>query len=149
MNGRMVFLKPPKNFKPKVEVAACFITVDEKVLFMKQQIQKKHPSTWGIPGGKLEKGETAYQAVVREIKEETGLDLPTDVKHLKTVYIRYPEIDFVYHMYGHNLPTYPDKILIDSTEHQEYRWMKLEEALLLPLIPGEDECIHLIYGKKS
>ncbi|HUD02375.1 MAG TPA: NUDIX domain-containing protein, partial [Rhabdochlamydiaceae bacterium] len=100
MTSKLVFQDPPENFNPKVEVAACFITVDQKVLFIKRQLHCSEPGKWGIPGGKVEKGETAHQAVLREVKEETGLDLPRAVKHLGTVYIRYPEVDFIYHMYG-------------------------------------------------
>jgi 8-oxo-dGTP diphosphatase len=141
MHRKVVFQQPPENFNPQVEVAACFINVDKKVLFLKRE-----PGTWSIPGGKMEKGETARQTVMREIKEETGLQLPPDVKHLKTVYIRYPEVDFIYHMYGHDLPEYPAQILIDPAEHKDYRWLTLREALKLPLILGEDECINLVYG---
>jgi len=147
MTSKMVFQEPPENFNPKVEVAACFITVDENVLFLKRQPHRSEPSKWGIPGGKLEKGETAHQAVLREIKEETGLNLPHDVEHLGTVYIRYPEVDFIYHMYGHDLEAYPAQVVIDPQEHEECRWMTLGEALELPLIRGEDECIYLVYGE--
>jgi mutator protein MutT len=143
MTRQLVFQKPPENFNPKIEVAACFITVGEDVLFVKQQ-PRKEGGKWGIPGGKLEKGETAHQAAIREIKEETGLDLPQEIKHFGTVYIRYPEIDFIYHMYGHILTQIPE-VVIDPREHEEYRWIRLEEALKLPLIPGEDECIYLVY----
>ncbi|HEX2579538.1 MAG TPA: NUDIX hydrolase [Rhabdochlamydiaceae bacterium] len=147
MTTKRVFQQPPENFNPKVEVAACFITVDDNVLFLKRHAHCSEPSKWGIPGGKLEKDETAHQAVLREIKEETGLHLPSEVKHLGTVYIRYPEVDFIYHMYGHMLSELPEQIVIDPEEHQEYRWMKLKEALTLPLIRGEDECIYLVYGE--
>jgi 8-oxo-dGTP diphosphatase len=135
------------SLSTEVEVAACFITVKDNVLFIKRHAHCSEPSKWGIPGGKLEKDETAHQAVVREIKEETGLHLPLEVKHLGTVYIRYPEVDFIYHMYGHTLSDYPEQIVIDPQEHQEYRWMTLREALQLPLIRGEDECIYLVYGE--
>jgi 8-oxo-dGTP pyrophosphatase MutT (NUDIX family) len=79
MTIKMVFEQPPENFNPKVEVAACFITVNGTVLFIKRQAHCSEPGKWGIPGGKLEKGETAHQAVLREIKEETGLHLPSEV----------------------------------------------------------------------
>jgi 8-oxo-dGTP pyrophosphatase MutT (NUDIX family) len=147
MTSKLVFEQPPENFNPKVEVSACFIHVGDNVLFVKRQPSSSVPSTWGIPGGKLEKGETAHQAALREIKEETGLDLPHEIKHLGTVYIRYPEVDFIYHMYGHDLPEYPAEVVIDPNEHVEYRWLTLREALKLPLIPGEDECIYLVYGE--
>jgi mutator protein MutT len=146
MNNRMVFQEPPENFNPKMEVAACFITVKENVLFMKRQPHRSEGSKWGIPGGKLEKGETAEQAVLREIKEETGLGLPLSIKYFGKVYIRYPEVDFIYHMYGHDLDDYPAQVFFDPVEHTEFRWITLGEALQLPLIRGEDECIHLVLG---
>lgn len=31
--------------------------------------------TWGLPGGSIESGETLTESVVREVKEETGLDV--------------------------------------------------------------------------
>ncbi len=55
-------------------------------------------------------------------------------------------MDFVYWMYEARLECLPAAIVIDPVEHTEYRWMTLQEALTLPLIRGEDECIHYIYG---
>ncbi len=34
-------------------------------------------------------------------------------------------------------------LLLSSAKHQEARWITLQDALRLPLIPGEDECIYL------
>lgn len=39
-------------------------------------------------------------------------------------------------------------LAIDPTEHIEYQWMTLREALTLPLIRGEAECIRLAYGSE-
>jgi 8-oxo-dGTP diphosphatase len=142
--NKLVFLEPPENFSPKVEVAACFITVKGNVLFMKRQPHRSEGEKWGIPGGKLERGENALQAVVREIQEETGLKL-SSLKHHSTVYIRYPEVDFIYHMFGDEMEEYP-AVVFDAEEHSEYQWMTLDEALKLPLIRGEDECIFLYKG---
>jgi 8-oxo-dGTP pyrophosphatase MutT (NUDIX family) len=49
------------------------------VLFKEDKIlgvtRKHNHNDWGLPGGKLDPGETALQAIVRETKEETGLDI--------------------------------------------------------------------------
>jgi len=40
--------------------------------------QKLPPLYWKLPGGKSQKGETATQAVIRELKEEIGLTVETE-----------------------------------------------------------------------
>lgn len=149
MLQQQVFQDPPKNFNPRLEIVACYLTVGENVLFMKRQPHKSDGNLWGIPGGRCEKGETAHQAIVREVHEETGLDLTDKIlKYFGKVYIRLPDIDFIYHMYVHALEKIPQQIAIDPNEHTEYQWMTLENALQLPLIRGEAECICLAYGSK-
>ena len=41
---------------------------------------------WNLPGGGLEKGETPWQGVIREVKEETGLDVK--VEKLSCIYAK-------------------------------------------------------------
>ena len=58
---------------PQVAVGAV-IFKDESVLMVKRS---NHPAKgmWAMPGGKIHPGETMRQALIREIKEETGLDI--------------------------------------------------------------------------
>ncbi len=149
MNAKLIFEEPPENFNPKVEVAACFILAGDAVLFLKRLPHKDYGNNWGIPGGKCEKEETAQDAVVREVLEETGIALPAQsVKSRGKVFIRYPTVDFIYHMFEHRMEDRPS-VNIDPNEHVEYRWLSLQDALTLPLIPGEDECIDYVYGVKA
>ncbi len=44
-----------------------------RVLMIRQD--HKERSVWMIPGGGIEEGENAYEAAIREVKEETGVDI--------------------------------------------------------------------------
>lgn len=52
--------------------------------------RKDDTTKFGLPGGKVDVGETLYQALVRELKEETGLD----IKSAKEIFFR-EDGDFV------------------------------------------------------
>lgn len=49
-------------------------------------------------------------------------------------------------LYGHDFEELRREVVIEPLEHTEYRWFTLAEALKLPLIRCEDECIYLVYG---
>jgi len=51
------------------------ISADGKVLIGKKKDGGVYPDCWHLPGGGVKKDETLKQALVREIKEETGMDL--------------------------------------------------------------------------
>jgi ADP-ribose pyrophosphatase YjhB (NUDIX family) len=64
---------PPLPTSPVVGVGAVIWKGDRFLL-----IQRGHQpglGTWSFPGGRQELGETVYQAVEREIREETGLTI--------------------------------------------------------------------------
>lgn len=61
----------PTHRQPKLAVD-CIILVDGRVLLIHR---RNPPHGWALPGGFVEYGETVEDAVRREMKEETGLDL--------------------------------------------------------------------------
>ncbi|CAM4505839.1 MAG: 8-oxo-dGTP diphosphatase [Legionella sp.] len=74
-----------------IKVAVAII-VDEqqRILVTQRPLHASHGGYWEFPGGKLEANELAEQALIREIKEEVGLDV---LKHqfLGEVHHQYAE----------------------------------------------------------
>ncbi len=52
----------------------CIFNENGEVLLQK----RRDVSNWGFPGGAIELGESAERAAIREIKEETGLDVKAE-----------------------------------------------------------------------
>lgn len=66
-------MSEPKRF---IDVAAGLIlTPDGKLLLAQRPDDKAWCGWWELPGGKLEPGETAEQALVRELNEELGIEV--------------------------------------------------------------------------
>lgn len=56
-------------------VAACaLIDTDGRILMSQRPEGKDHAGLWEFPGGKLEAGEGPEDAVVRELREELGVE---------------------------------------------------------------------------
>ena len=60
----------------QVFAAAVIFNEEHKVLLVKMTYQRIHP--WGLPGGSLEYSETPEDGVIREVREETGLEVEVE-----------------------------------------------------------------------
>src|ERR1039457_6662864 len=58
-----------------VEVSAALIFRDGKLLITQRQAKSHLGGLWEFPGGKREAGETFEQCLVREIREELGVEI--------------------------------------------------------------------------
>jgi len=67
---------------PKLTVDGILIQ-DNMILLIKRRFPP-FQGIWALPGGFVEYGETVEKAVIREMKEETGLE--TKIQHLLGVY---------------------------------------------------------------
>jgi 8-oxo-dGTP diphosphatase len=68
---------------------AAFIIFREqsKIAFLLRENTNWMNGRYGLPAGKVEPGESATAAAIREAKEEVGVTIkPSDLKHLLTVY---------------------------------------------------------------
>jgi len=100
------------------------VIYEDKVLILK----RVRPSSdghgfWELPGGGLEYGETPHTALIRELKEETSLD----IKILKPVYT-FTAIRPHYQTVGVGFLCIPmnDHVVI-SEEHTDFKFVSKEE----------------------
>lgn len=89
---------------------------------------------WGVPGGKVEWGETLLDAVQREFQEEVGLRLE-DVQYAQT---QESVLSEEFHRPAHMLlvdflATTGDHDVTPNEEIEEWAWVHLHEALEYPL----------------
>ena len=100
---------------------------DEILVVKRHPKSRTDPEMWELPGGKVESGEFFTDALVREIKEETNLDvsvadfceaIQNDYSHKRTVQIK---------MYLENIE---GEVKI-SDEHTDWKWATLEEIKTL------------------
>ena len=57
-----------------IQVAAGILERNGRVLICRRREDQPHPGKWEFPGGKVEPGETPEIALVRELREELGIE---------------------------------------------------------------------------
>lgn len=148
--GAEIFFDRPDDFNPKMEVVGCFLEYEDQILLLHRQDHTSQGNLWGIPGGKLEKGESPIEAAIRETFEETGFDISKEeIVTLGKVYIKYPRFDYIYHMIRCRPAVQPDSVKICFQEHKGFTWVTPHDALKMQLMLDEDACIQWVYPVAS
>jgi len=90
---------------------------------------------WSTVRGLVEKGETAFAAALRELREETGL-IPSDFYQLDTVDVFYLAVDdTIWHSPGFCAIVSRDAQVALNDEHDAFRWIerwRIDEEFLWP-----------------
>jgi len=142
----MIYKDKPGDFNPKLEAVGCFVQCNGKIILLHRHDHKPQGDTWGIPSGKVDSSEDPNETVLRETEEETGLKIRDDAMfHFATVYVRFKEYDFVYHIY-HTELLKKEEIRINPKEHKAAGWIKPADALNMPLIEDLDGCIKMFFN---
>jgi nucleoside triphosphatase len=117
---------------PEATVGALVVNEKGEVLIVRSSKWKnKHT----VPGGHIELGERAEDAIRREVKEETGLDVEP-VRLLLVQQAIYPKD---YHKHEHFVlmdcicRAKSSQVKLDGRELQEYVWINPKDALKLDL----------------
>ncbi|WP_456421109.1 NUDIX hydrolase [Lutibacter sp.] len=120
-----------------VLAASGIILQNKKILLLQRSnYTKNYPKYWGCPGGRAEKGETAEQNVIREVKEECNLNFtPTSILK-KGVWQ-----DRNYYRF---LGNWNGEIKIQELEVLDCDWFSYKEAIKLQLSFDYKEVIELL-----
>jgi len=101
-----------------------------------------YANQWRMVGGKVEQGESYWEAALREVKEELGL-IPDSFWVIPSVNSFYEaKSDQI-----HQIPAFAAEIsnqeITLDTEHTEYRWVKVDEIEELIAWPEQKRLIRL------
>lgn len=117
---------------PEATVGALVVNQKGEILLVGSS---KWDSKLTVPGGHIELGERAEDAIRREVKEETGLDVEP-VELLLVQQAIYPKD---YHKHEHFIfmdylcRATDSSVKLDGRELQTYTWVRPEDALTLDM----------------
>lgn len=143
----MIYITQPENFASQFAVVSCIVECEDKILLLHRIENTSEGDKWGMPTGKVKAGESLEQAMMREIREETGLQVePAELHFFKKLYVQGHSRtgDFDYYMFSTRVSAYPD-ISIRLTEHKDYVWIKPDEVNDLDLVTDMYECMKMYY----
>lgn len=130
-----VFSEEPEDFSPWCEVVGAYVEVGNEVLFLKRV--QSEAGLWGVPAGKIENGESPLEAMIRELKEETGIT-SSRLEPYGKLYVRKSQgEDYIFHLFQLILHEKPEITLSD--EHIESHWLAPHEANHFPFMAGAFE----------
>ncbi len=121
------------------EVVAALIRRDDTFFICQRPETKARALLWEFAGGKVEKGETKEEALLRECREELGVSLHvgeifTEVTHV------YPDLTVHLTLFHATLAGEEPKLL----EHKAFAWITPEEIDAYEFCPADYEILELI-----
>lgn len=112
-----------ENIRFHITVKGIVIYQNQVLILKRQKPSRDGLGYWELPGGGLEYGETPHQALIRELKEETSLD----IKIIKPVYT-FTAIRPNYQTVGIGFLCIPTHHHVKiSDEHTDYKFVNKEE----------------------
>ena len=119
-------------------VVAAAIELDGRYLVARRTRPADVAGRWEFPGGKVEAGETEEQALIREIREELGVD----VEVVRRIPGEWPlHDDLVLHLYVARLITGEPAPL---EQHDEIRWVTPSEFDEIDWLPSDVDAVRCL-----
>ncbi len=119
---------------------------DDRILLLKRNANRRtSPNKWQTPSGFMKEGESAEEAVLREVKEETSLE-GTITKcgsafEVLDEWARWVIIPFL-------ISVKSDRVKIDPMEHSEFKWITMDNITNFECVKGIEDDLRAV-GLKS
>ena len=127
--------------KSSIKVSAAIIHDGGKI-FITRKAECAFKGFWEFPGGKIEEGESASDAAVREIQEELSIQIEIEEK-MFTVEYEYPAFHLVMDCFlahiKHGSPV--------LSEHDESRWVDLGKLEGIKWVPADSIVVERLKEK--
>jgi len=124
---------------PRPELSVGAVVVHDGSLLLVRRGHGPAAGEWSVPGGRVEWGETLAEALVREVREETGLECVCGELlgwvELVEAEHHFVVLDFVATVLEHGEPVAGD-------DAAEVRWVPVPDVLDLTLVDGLPEFLH-------
>ena len=122
-----------------VEVAAALIRRDHTFLICRRPKTKACALLWEFVGGKLEKGETGKEALIRECMEELGITVSVGEIFMEVTHV-YPDATVHLTLYHATIADGEPQLL----EHNDMRWITPEEIGQYDFCPADTNILEKI-----
>ena len=110
--------------KPIRKAVRVFLIKDNQVVVAKYKKGNKKEGYYDIPGGKIEEGENPKQTAIREMKEETGIDVK-NLKYKGIMEVDYPDRKYIFNTFISNeYEGVPEELEENTSE-----WVEIKELL--------------------
>lgn len=126
------------------EVAAALIWDGDRFLICQRPANKARGLLWEFVGGKLEPGETAPQALVRECREELGITVSVGELYMDVTH-EYPDLTVHLSLFNAAIAQGVPRLL----EHNDLRWITVREIPDYPFCPADVDILRRLSGGKN
>ena len=112
-----------------MRIVGCFLEFEGKFVILLRHSHKPQGDTWGLPGGKVEPGESDQDAITRELVEETGyVAKPSELELLGTYGFTLPNDKAMSYVTHRIKLEEPHLVTLEESAHAEFKWVSAEEC---------------------
>ena len=126
------------DIKLTLVVACALVDTDKRVLLAQRPEGKALAGLWEFPGGKVESGELPEETLIRELKEELGIEVKQEcLAPLTFASHRYPDFHLL-------MPLYVCRRwegIVAALEAQTLKWVRPNKLRDYPMPPADEPLI--------